>query len=121
MATMAAILVIRMEQFLSVLNLHVAPMPPIKFQLILEQNNFSNSEPPCHPNVSHQAWAQSDLPFRSTYGLKIFMIMASWKSERNNYSNSESPSPLDASHQVSAEFDLRFGRKCCLKISRWPS
>ena len=82
---------------LAVPNLHVSPMPPIKFQLnptyhsradvsrfsswppwrpswILEQNLFSNSQFPCHPNASHQVWAQSDLLFGSRHGLKIFKM-----------------------------------------------
>ena len=70
---------------LAVLNLHVSPMPPIKFKLnltynseadvisrlsrwppwwlswILERNNFSNSESLCHADASHQVSAQSDL------------------------------------------------------------
>ena len=35
MAAMAAILDIGMEQFFAILNLHVATMPPTKFQLSL--------------------------------------------------------------------------------------
>ena len=62
----------------AVLNVHVSPMPPIKFQLnltyrlgadvvtrfsrgpswwpswILERNEFSNSKSPSHPNASQQ-------------------------------------------------------------------
>ena len=69
---------------LAILNLYVAPMPPIKFRLnltyglggdvvwrisrwpprwpswILEKNNFSNSESLCHCDASHQVLAQSD-------------------------------------------------------------
>ena len=37
-------------------------------------NAFSNSESPCHPNASYQVLAQSDLPFGSRWGLKIFKI-----------------------------------------------
>ena len=82
---------------LAILNLHNTPMPPIKFQLnptchvedifwrisrwlpwwpswIFEWNNFSNSESPCHPNASHQLSAQSNLPFGSRCGLKIFKM-----------------------------------------------
>ena len=84
---------------LAILNLYVAPMPPIKFQLNLtyslgdvvwrfskwpkwrpswtsEWNNFSNSKHPYGPNAIHQVLAQSDLGFRSRYGLKIFKIVA---------------------------------------------
>ena len=81
---------------LAILNLYIATMPPIKFQLnptyslggdvfwrfsrwqiwwpswILKQNDFSNSNSPCGPNASHQVWAQSDLGFRSRCGFKIF-------------------------------------------------
>ena len=62
---------------LAILNLHVTPMPPIKFQLIrtfrgggdvvqristaamaafldIGTEVFSNSESPCHPNDSHR-------------------------------------------------------------------
>ena len=79
---------------LAVLNLHVSPMPPTRFQLnptyrsgadvvsrfsrwppwILERNQLSNFKSPCLPNVSHQVWAQSDLPFGSRCGLKIFKM-----------------------------------------------
>ena len=69
---------------LAILNLHVSPMPPIKFQhnliyrsradvvrlfprcppwrpsWISERKDFSNSESPCRPNTSHQVCAQSD-------------------------------------------------------------
>ena len=111
---------------LAVLNLHVSPMPPTKFQLnltycsradavsswpswqpswILELNQFSNSKSPCHPNASHQVWAQSDLPLGSRHGLKIqddhpwahlgYTLGPSWISEFLRCS--------DASHQVSAQ------------------
>ena len=70
-------------------------LPPNKFQLnptyrsgadvvsrlprwppswILKPNEFSNSKSPCHPNVSCQVWAQSDIPFWSRRGLKIFKM-----------------------------------------------
>ena len=76
---------------LAVLNLHVSQMPPIKLQhyqiyrsradvvsrfsswspwqpsWILEQNEFSNSNSPCHPNASHKVWAQSYLLFGSRH------------------------------------------------------
>ena len=42
-------------------------------------------------------------------------------SEQNDFSHSESLRCSDASHQVSAKFDLQFGRRCHLKISRWPT
>ena len=72
--------------FLAILNFHVTAMPPIKFPLnqtyglgdfvwrnsrwppwrpswISEWNVFSNSEPLCHCDASHQVSVQSDLPF----------------------------------------------------------
>ena len=42
--------------------------------LDIGMKRFSNSKSPCHPNASHQVWAQSDLPFRSRRGLKIFQM-----------------------------------------------
>ena len=72
---------------LAVLNLHVTPVPPTKFQLnltyrsranvisrysswppwqqsrILEWNQFSNSKSSCYPNASNRGWAKSNLPF----------------------------------------------------------
>ena len=83
---------------LAILNLYVAPMPPIKFQLnrtyglggdvlqkfsrwltwqpswILEWNDFSNSKPPCGPSAIHQVWAQSDLGFGNRCSFKIFKM-----------------------------------------------
>ena len=72
-------------------------MPPIKFQSnpiygMGEQMPFqdfqagnhrgqlgigteiSNSKSTCHPNASHQTWAEFHLPFRSRRGLKIFKM-----------------------------------------------
>ena len=83
---------------LAVMNLHVSPIPLTKFQLnstyrlgadvmssfsscspwrsswILERNEFGNSKSPRLPNASHQVWTQSDLPFGSRRGLKIFKM-----------------------------------------------
>ena len=70
------------------LNLYVALIPPIKFQLNptyglfkfynpvnpMEWNYFSNSKSPCHSITSDQVWAQSDLGFMSRCGLKIFKV-----------------------------------------------
>ena len=78
MAIMAAVLDIRTEEF---------QWP----SLILERNNFSNSESLCHLDASHQVLTQSDLP--------------SWISKWNDFSNSESLCHCDASRQVSAQSD----------------
>ena len=40
------------------------------FDIGTEQQNKS----PCHSNASHHVWAQSDLPFRSKRGSKIFKM-----------------------------------------------
>ena len=48
--------------------------PPWWPSWILGQNLFSNSKSPCHPNSSHQVWAQSDIGFGSRCGLKIFKM-----------------------------------------------
>ena len=80
---------------LTILNLHVTLIPPIKFQLnltyslegdvvwsisrwrpswLLEQNDFSNPESSCCPNASHQDSAQSNLPFGSRWVFEIFKM-----------------------------------------------
>ena len=79
---------------LAILNLYVAPMPPIKFQL----------------NLTYGFGA--DVIWR----ISIWQPWRpSWISERNDFSNSESLCHCDASHQVSAHSDLQFGRRCRLK------
>ena len=40
-----------------------------------KEPTLSNSKSPYHPNASHQVWAQSDLPFQSRHGLKIFKMV----------------------------------------------
>ena len=80
-------------------------------------NCLSNSESPCCPNASQQVLAQSDLPFRSRWGLKIFKMATlgpSYISEKNDFSNSESLCHSDATYQVWAQSALRF-RRCHLK------
>ena len=72
---------------LAILNLHVASMPSTKFRLNPTYSSgadnkwrFSRQPPaPCHPCASHQVLAQTDLPFRSRSGLKLF--------EQNDFSN----------------------------------
>ena len=114
-------------------------MPPTKFQLnltydsradvvsrfsswppswILEWNQFSNSKSSMSPQC-FQGWVQSDLPFGSRHGLKIFKMAtmgAILDIRTSDLSNSESLCCSDASHQVSAQSNLQFGRRCCLKI-----
>ena len=126
---------------LAILNLCVAPMLLIKFQLnltyglggdivwrisrwspwqpswISERNDFSNSESLCHCDASHQVLAQSDLRFRRRCRLNDYRwpsCRPSWISERNNFRNSESLCHCDTSHQVSAQSDFWFRRRCCL-------
>ena len=123
------------EWNLAVLNLHVSPMPSTKFQLnptyrsradvisrfsnwspcrpswTLEWNQFSNSKSPCHPNTSPKVWVQSDLPFGSRHGSKIFKMAtleAILDIKQNDFSNSES--------EVWAQSDLGFGSRCGFKI-----
>ena len=73
---------------LAILNLYVAPMPPLKFWL------------------------------NRTYGLggdivwRISRWRPSWISERKDFSDSESLCHCDASHQVLAQSHSRFGRRC---------
>ena len=132
----------RNRTILTILNLYVTRMPPIKFQLnmtygfegdvvwrisrwpkrwpfwISEQNDSSNSESVCHWDASHQVLAQSDLRFWRRGRLKNFKMaamVAILDIKQNDFSNSESLCHCDASHQVSAQSDLRFGRGCRLK------
>ena len=124
---------------LAILNLHVAPMPPIKFGLnltwgsgadvvsrfsrwphrrplaILDSQTelLSNSESLCRSDAFHQSLAQSNLRFGRCC-LKNFKMAASWILKRNNFSNSESLCSSNASHQVFPQSNLRFGR-CRLK------
>ena len=125
---------------LTILNLYVALMPPIKFRLnqclggdvvwrisrwppwqpswISEWNDFSKSESLCRTDASHQVSAQSDLWFWRRCRLSNFKMppwRPSWISERNDFSNSESLCHCDASHQVLAQSELRFGKTCRLK------
>ena len=62
--------------------------------LILEQNDFSNSESLCGFDASHQVSAQSNLRFGRRCCLKNLKMAPwcpSWISEWNDFSNSESP------------------------------
>ena len=66
-----------------------------------EQNNFSNSEPLCCTDASHQVFAQSDLRFGMRIRLKNFNMAAMaaiWISERNDLNNSEFLCYSDVSH-----------------------
>ena len=80
----------KMATILAILNLYVAPMPPIEFRL-------------------NPTYSLGDVVRR------ISRWRPSWISEQNNFSNSESLCCCDASHQVSAQSDLWFGRRCRLK------
>ena len=79
------------RMILAILNLYVAPMPPI---------------------VSAQSDFIGDIVWRIS---RWSPWWPSWISECNNFSNSESLCCSDASHQVLAQSDLWFGRKCHLK------
>ena len=123
---------------LGILNLYLAPMPPIKFWLnwtfglegddlwwfsrwptwwpsrISEWNDFSNSKSLCGPSASHQVWAHSDLGFRSRFS-RWPPRWPSWIVEQNNCSNSESLCSSNVFHEVSAQSDFQFGRRYPLK------
>ena len=81
--------------YLAVLNLHVSPMPPTKFQL----NPIYRSGEDVFSRFSR--WPLS---------------RPSWISEWNDFSWYESLYCSDASHLVSIQSDLRFGRRCRLEI-----
>ena len=89
-----SLLAYRNGRILVILNLCIAPMPPIKFQL-------------------NQTYGLGgDVVWRISRWLPR---QPSWISERNDFSNSESLCHCDASHQDSAQSDLLFGRIYCLK------
>ena len=127
---------------LAVLNFHVSPMSPTKFQLNLTHRSRADvvsklsSWPPWgqsnHLNGTNLAILNlhvTPLP-STTFGLNLLNVreqkgLKSFKmatmgpfciSERNDFSNSESLCYSDASHQVSAQSILQFERRCCLKI-----
>ena len=79
---------------LSILNLCVTVMPPIKFWL-----NWTSG-------------LGRDLIWRISRRPPWW---PSWISEQNDFSNSESLCHCDASHQVLAQSDLQVGRRCHLK------
>ena len=82
----------RNETNLAIINLHVAPISPIKFGL----------NPTYHLG--------GDIAGR----FSIWSLWMSWISERNDFSNSESLCLSNAFHQISAQSNLRFGRRCRL-------
>ena len=129
---------------LAALNLHVSPMPPTKFQLIIqitlrEQMSFQDF-PAGHHGSHFRYWNGMNLAILNLHVTPMPPTMfglnpayhsgvdvvwrfsrwppwrSSWILEQNSFSNSESPCYSDASHQVSAPSDLQFGRRCCLKI-----
>ena len=79
---------------LAILNLYVAPVPPIKFRL--------------NPTYS----LGGDVVLRIS---RWPLWRTTWISELDDFSNSGSLCRSDASHQVSAQSDLWFGRRCRLK------
>ena len=79
----------RNEMILTILNLHVAPVPSTKFGLNLtwvpeqmwfkdfqERIDFSNSDSLCHSDASHQVSAQSNLWFERRCCLTYFKMAA---------------------------------------------
>ena len=78
---------------LAILNLYVAPMPPIKFQLNLTYCLGGDA-----------IWRISRWPL--------------WRPSWAHFSNSESPCCHNASHYVSAQSNLWFWRRCrkCEKL-----
>ena len=79
---------------------------------ISEQSDFSNSEPLCCSDASHQVSVQSDMVLEEML-FEEFQDGCHIRTDR--FSNSESLCHCDASHQVSDQSDLWFGRRCCLK------
>ena len=100
------------KMILAILNLYVAPMPPIKFKLnstwTAEQNYLAilnlyvTSMPPIKFRLN-PTYGLGDVVWRISRWLPWW---PSWISERNYLSNSESLCHFDASHKVSAKSDM---------------
>ena len=117
------------RRILAVLNLYVAYMPPIRFQLN-PTNGFGGDVVKeeilailnLHASSMHPAKFQLNLTYRSEGDVVWFSRWLPWRpvwiSEQNNFSNSESPCLPNASHQVWAQSDLSFGSRiwCGLNI-----
>ena len=117
------------------LNLHVSPMPPIKFlfklsycleetgfkefqdggplghwkRMILAILNFhSTPMPPIMFKLNQTYLSEADVVWRFSRWLPWW---PSWISKWNHFSNSKSPCCPNAFHQVSAPYDLLFGSR----------
>ena len=115
---------------LAILNLYVAPMPPIKFWLnpsyslggdgghlgyqnrtILAILNLYVAPMPPIKFWHNLTWFER-CRFKN---LKMAPVAAFLDILRDHFSNSESLCHCDAFHQVLAQSNLRFGRRCLLK------
>ena len=130
---------------LAILNLYVALVLPIKFQLnptyslggdvvwrisrwppwwpswIWEWNDFSNSESLCHSDASHQVSTHSDLRFGRRCVLKNFkmiVMVAIFDIEMEPLSNSESLCPSNASHRFGSIWHMVWEEMSFEGISR---
>ena len=119
----------------AILNLHVTPMPPIKFRLnltfcfggdvvwrisgwqpawtldkrVIAILNFHDTPmPPITFKLNQTYRSVANVIWRFSRWLPWW---PSWMSERNHFSNSKSPCCLNAFQQVSASSDLQFGSR----------
>ena len=129
----------RNETILAVLNLYVAPMPPIKFRLMVwEEMSFEEFQDGlCGGHLGYRnetILAILNLCVTVMLPIKFWLNPTDslggdvvwrfsrwppwrrpWISDRNDFSKFESLCRSDASHQVSAQSDLWFGCWCSLK------
>ena len=109
------------KMILAILNLYVARLPLLKFQLHpnyslgghvvwkSKRKDFSNSESPCLLSASQKVSAKSYIPFGSSR-------WPFW----NNFSSFESLCCSDASHKVLVQTDLWvLAGDMVWRISRW--
>ena len=121
------------RKILVILNLNVALMPPVKFQLnptcslggefrdgvhfgyqneLVILNLYVSPMPPAKFRLTLTYHAGADVVWRFSRWPPWW---PSWISKRKDFSNSESLCRSDASHQDSAQSNLQFWRRCHLK------
>ena len=92
----------RNERILAILNLCVAPMPPIKFRL-------------------NPTYVRGEMPAEKKKNIldigteRFYLAILNLHGGHFGYRNGRILAILNASHQVSAQCDLWFGRRCRLK------
>ena len=93
---------------LAVLNLHVSPMPLIKFQL---NQTYCSGADIVSGFSSWPPWQPSWILERTNLAILNLHVI-----QTDDFSNSNSPCGPNASHQVWAQSDVGSGSRCGFKI-----